>query len=168
MHAIISPLSSTQTPHHATRCPRQSKGRGSEAPRLGARPAPLSPALGPVSRPRAASSLLITICPGHSQHPSAPVCTAAGLVSTVMVQCLVYSNVAAGGGETALATPGLHAASLCCALSISSSDLAPHRRLHSWCEASPQPGRCCCSQHTPSQNKDVISSASVTLYFCLN
>ena len=130
----------------------------------------MSPALGPVSRPRP------SLQPPHynlsrtrrGQHPSAPVCTAAGLVSTVMVQCLVYSNVAAAGVETALATPGLHAASLCCALSISSSDLAPHRRLHSWCEASPQPGRCCCSQHTPSQNKDVISSASVTLYFCLN
>ena len=128
--------------------------------------------LEPGTRPRVSA-------PGSLQPPHynlsrtqpAPVCTRLHCSWPRVysnVQCLVYSNVAAAGVETALATPGLHAASLCCALSISSSDLAPHRRLHSWCEASPQPGRCCCSQHTPSQNKDVISSASVTLYFCLN
>ena len=67
--------------------------------------------LEPGTRPRVsagpATSLLVTICPGHCTWPrvygNAP----------CRVQCLVYSNVAAAGVETGVATPGLHAASLC-------------------------------------------------------
>ena len=81
--------------------------------------------------------------------------TAPGLASTVMrpvvAACLVYSNVAAAGVETACSQSVLMRP--LCPLYLYLYLLlrsAPHRRLHSWCEVSPQPGRCCCTQDTPS------------------
>ena len=66
----------------------------------------MSPALGPVSRQDQPPASSLQFVPD----------TAPGLASTVMrpvvAACLVYSNVAAAGVETGVATPGLHAASL--------------------------------------------------------
>ena len=152
LSVLHTPRPRTTAPCHAM-CPAEQRAgvRGAAA---GGEAGTLEPGTRPRVSAGPATSLLVTICPGHCTWPrvysNAP----------CRVQCLVYSNVAAAGVETACCQSVLMRP-LCPLFLYLLRRSAPHRRLHSWCEVSPQPGRCCCTQDTPSWNKNVINSASV-------
>ena len=114
MHAIIFTLTSTPDPAPCNAMSPAEQRAGVRGAAAGGEAGPLEPGTRPrVSAPAQPPASSLQFVPDTARP--VPVCTRLHCSWPRVysnVQCLVYSNVAAAGVETALATPGLHAASL--------------------------------------------------------